>query len=130
MNLYENAKERFVDSKPFLLSPNSEVIYGYATMDHLSSLVATHLAERGLVSGDRIFVQVEKSVNVVVLYLACLRSGIVYIPLNTQYLKDELEFFSADANPKIIITDNQRKKHFSSKIFSRSRKYTFIVYRQ
>ena len=112
MNLYENAKERFVDSKPFLLSPNSEVIYSYADMDHLSSLVATHLAERGLGSGDRIFVQVEKSVNVVVLYLACLRSGIVYIPLNTQYLKDELEFFSADANPKIIITDNQRKKTF------------------
>ncbi len=112
MNLYENSKERFVDSKPFLLSPNSEVIYSYADIDHLSSLVATHLAERGLVSGDRIFVQVEKSVNVVVLYLACLRSGIVYIPLNPQYLKDELEFFSADANPKIVITDNQRKKIF------------------
>ena len=104
MNFYENSKERFVDSKPFLLSPNSEVIYSYADIDRLSSTVATHLAERGLVSGDRIFVQVEKSVNVVVLYLACLRSGIVYVPLNTQYLKDELEFFSADANPKIIIT--------------------------
>ena len=112
MNLYENSKKRFADSKPFLLSPNSEVIYSYADIDHLSSLVATHLAERGLVSGDRIFVQVEKSVNVVVLYLACLRSGIVYIPLNTQYLKDELEFFAADASPKIIITDNQRKKTF------------------
>ena len=112
MNLYGNSKERFVDSKPFLISPNSEIIYSYADIDHLSSLVATHLAERGLVSGDRVFVQVEKSVNVVVLYLACLRSGIVYIPLNTQYLKDELEFFSADANPKIIITDYQRKKIF------------------
>ena len=112
MNFYENSKERFVDSKPFLLSPNSEVIYSYADMDHLSSLVATHLAERGLVSGDRIFVQVEKSVNVILLYLACLRSGIVYVPLNTQYLKDELEFFVADANPKIIITDNERRRIF------------------
>ena len=112
MNFYENSKEQFVDSKPFLLSPKSEVIYSYADIDHLSSTVATHLAERGLVSGDRIFVQVEKSVNVILLYLACLRSGIVYVPLNTQYLKDELEFFSADANPKIIITDNERRRIF------------------
>ena len=86
MNLYEKSKGRFVDSKPFLLSPNSEVIYSYGDIDHLSSLVATHLAEQGLVAGDRILVQVEKSINVVVLYLACLRSSIVYIPLNTQYL--------------------------------------------
>ena len=112
MNLYKNLKEGFVDSKPFLVSPNSEVIYSYADIDHLSGLVATHLAERGLVSGDRIFVQVEKSVNVVVLYLACLRSGIVYIPLNTQYLKHELEFFTADARPKIVITDKERKNTF------------------
>lgn len=112
MNLYEKSKGRFVDSKPFLLSPNSEVIYSYGDIDHLSSLVATHLAEQGLVAGDRILVQVEKSINVVVLYLACLRSSIVYIPLNTQYQKDELKFFVADANPKIIITDNQRKKIF------------------
>ena len=41
MNLYEKSKGRFVDSKPFLLSPNSEVIYSYGDIDHLSSLVAT-----------------------------------------------------------------------------------------
>ena len=61
MNLYEKSKGRFVDSKPFLLSPNSEVIYSYGDIDHLSSLVATHLAEQGLVAGDRILVQVEKA---------------------------------------------------------------------
>ncbi len=112
MNLYENLKKGFEGSKPFLLSPHSEVIYNYADIDHLSGLVATHLVERGLVPGDRILVQFEKNVSAVVLYLACLRAGIVYIPLNTQYLKKELEFFAADANPKFVITDKKRKRTF------------------
>lgn len=63
------------------------------------------LASLGVVKGDRIAVQVEKSLDVALLYLASLRIGAVYTPLNTAYRKGEISYFLGDAEPKLFVCE-------------------------
>ena len=65
---------------------------------------AAGLAERAR-PGDRILVQAEKSVEGALLYLAALRAGLVYVPLNTAYTPAELAYFIEDAEPAIVVAD-------------------------
>jgi malonyl-CoA/methylmalonyl-CoA synthetase len=50
-------------------------------------------------------VQVEKSPEALMLYLACLRAGAVYLPLNTAYTLAELDYFIGDAQPRLVVVD-------------------------
>jgi len=63
---------------------------------------AAALRARGARPGDRVLVQAEKSVEVALLYLACLRAGLICVPLNTAYTPAELAYFIADAEPALI----------------------------
>jgi malonyl-CoA/methylmalonyl-CoA synthetase len=64
---------------------------------------ASVLAGLGVKPGDRVTVQVEKSVDAILLYLGCLRTGAVYQPLNTGYTLAELEYFIGDAEPALVV---------------------------
>ena len=64
---------------------------------------ANALAELGVGPGDRVTVQVEKSVANVLLYLAVLKAGAVYQPLNTAYTASEVDYFVGDAEPTVIV---------------------------
>ena len=75
----------------------------YGDADRSSAQVANLLRKIGLSPGDRVTVQVEKSEKVVILYLACLRSGLVFHPLNTAYTLNELEHFFDDARPSLVV---------------------------
>jgi malonyl-CoA/methylmalonyl-CoA synthetase len=55
--------------------------------------------------GDRVAVQVEKSVANIVLYLATVRAGAVYLPLNSAYTLNELDYFIGDAEPSVVVCD-------------------------
>src|SRR5262249_39648822 len=55
--------------------------------------------------GERVVVQTEKSPEAVFFYLACLRAGAVYVPQNTAYRADEMDYFIADAEPKAVLCD-------------------------
>lgn len=68
-----------------------------------SARIANHLTRLGARPGDRVTVQVEKSPEVLWLYLACLRAGLVYHPLNTAYQASEVEYFLTDAEPVIAV---------------------------
>ncbi len=67
--------------------------------------VANAIAARGVTPGDRVAVQVEKSPEALVLYLACLRAGAIYLPLNTGYTEAELAYFIGDAEPRLVVCD-------------------------
>jgi malonyl-CoA/methylmalonyl-CoA synthetase len=67
--------------------------------------LAQVLVALGVRPGDRVAVQVEKSAEALHLYLACLRAGAVYLPLNTAYTLAELAYFIADAEPALIVCD-------------------------
>ena len=68
-----------------------------------SARVANALAALGVGPGDRVAVQVEKSVEALMLYLGTIRSGAVYLPLNTAYTSAELSYFLGDAEPALAV---------------------------
>jgi len=67
--------------------------------------MANALRSAGVEPGDRVAVQVEKTSDALLLYVACLRCGAVYIPLNNAYTGDELSFFLHDATPTLVVSD-------------------------
>jgi malonyl-CoA/methylmalonyl-CoA synthetase len=82
--------------------------FTYADVDERSARIANLLASKGIMAGDRVVVQVEKSAQAVFLYLACLRAGAVYLPLNTSYTCEETSHFLADAQPQAVICPPER----------------------
>ena len=67
--------------------------------------MANVLVACGVKPGDRVAVQVEKSVANIVLYLGTVRAGAVYLPLNTAYTLNELDYFIGDAEPSLVVCD-------------------------
>jgi malonyl-CoA/methylmalonyl-CoA synthetase len=67
--------------------------------------MANVLVDAGVTPGDRVAAQTEKSVPGLVLYLAAVRAGAVYLPLNTAYTLNELEYFITDAEPSLVVCD-------------------------
>ncbi len=103
-NLYAQFQENFpadLDT-PLLLTADGRSV-SYAEAERGSARIANRLLQLGAARGDRVTVQVEKSVENVFLYLACLRAGLVYQPLNTAYTASELAYFLGDAEPSIIV---------------------------
>lgn len=82
--------------------------YTYQDIDRESARLARFLIERGINVGDRVSVQVDKSPMALSLYLACLRAGFVFHPLNPSYQPAELEYFLGDSAPTIVVCDSQK----------------------
>jgi malonyl-CoA/methylmalonyl-CoA synthetase len=75
----------------------------YGDMLERSGRLANVLVDLGVVPGDRVAVQIEKSVDALMLYLACVRAGAVYLPLNTGYTPAEIDYFVGDAQPRVFV---------------------------
>ena len=75
----------------------------YRDIDALSARLAHRIAGLGVRVGDRVAVQTGKSAEALLLYLACLRAGAVYLPLNTGYTRAELGYFIQDAEPRLFV---------------------------
>ncbi len=89
-------------SQPCMIVPGGPMI-GYDELDRLSAQIAHALCAAGCIPGDRVAVQADKHWQVLALYFATLRAGLVYLPLNTAYQRAELDFFFADAKPRVIV---------------------------
>jgi malonyl-CoA/methylmalonyl-CoA synthetase len=85
------------------LQAQSGDTFAYAQMSRAAERYAGALRAVGLQPGDRVAVQLEKSPESLFLYLACLRAGLVYVPLNTAYRPAELAYFLTDAEPGAIV---------------------------
>jgi len=88
-----------------LLCTASGRSYSYRNIAERSAQIAHTLTSLGAVPGDRVSVQIDKSPESLCLYLACLRAGLVYHPLNLGYKKKELEYFLSNAEPTLVICD-------------------------
>ena len=75
----------------------------YRDLLERSARYAGAFATLGVGPGDRVAVQVEKSPEVILLYLGCLRAGAVYLPLNTDYTETEISYFLEDAEPALAV---------------------------
>src|ERR1700758_3761136 len=77
----------------------------YADLIARAGQMANVLVSRGVKPGDRVAAQTEKSVQGLVLYLATVRAGAVYLPLNTAYTLNELDYFITDSEPSLVVCD-------------------------
>ena len=105
-NLFAAFHARFpkdTDAPFIILRDGGAVSYGQ--MEKQVARFANLLVALGAKTGDRVMVQVEKSPAAVFLYLACLRAGVVFLPLNTAYRTDELSYFLQDAEPTVVVCD-------------------------
>jgi malonyl-CoA/methylmalonyl-CoA synthetase len=88
--------------KPFLIE-GGQTALTFAELEPRTGQLAARLRALGGNVGDRIVVQVEKSPGAVLLYLAALRAGMVFVPLNTAYTAAEVAYFIGDAEPAIVV---------------------------
>lgn len=86
----------------------------YGDVCALSARFARALKRLNVAPGDRVAVQVEKSLEALVLYLACLRCGAAFVPLNTAYTPAEIDYFLADAEPALFVCDPNRHNEYST----------------
>src|SRR5947209_285922 len=77
--------------------------YSWRDIDRATAMMANLLRALALPEGSRIAVQVEKSVEAMMLYLATLRAGYVFLPLNTAYQGAEIEYFVGNAEPAVVV---------------------------
>lgn len=106
-NLYARFHEVFeprLDKTLLVTDAGDE--YRYADIESESARLARFLAAAGAAPGDRISVQATKTPQALCLYLACLRGGFAFHPLNTGYRAGELEYFLADAEPAVVVCDS------------------------
>ncbi len=83
------------------------LFYSWRDLDRATAMVANLLQSLGLPEGSRVAVQVEKSVEALVLYLATLRAGYVFLPLNTAYQSAEIEYFIGNAEPAVVVCSSK-----------------------
>jgi malonyl-CoA/methylmalonyl-CoA synthetase len=105
-NLYARFRTR-IDARPDkdALVTAKGVAFTYADIDASSARIANYLMKIGIKPGDRVTAQVDKSPQALCLYLACLRGGFVFHPLNPAFRVGELEYFLNDAEPAVVVCD-------------------------
>jgi malonyl-CoA/methylmalonyl-CoA synthetase len=81
--------------------------YSWRDVERATAMMANLLQDLQLEPGARIAVQVEKSVEAAMLYLATLRAGYVFLPLNTAYQSAEIEYFVGNAEPAVVVCSSK-----------------------
>ena len=110
-----------------LLQTDAGRSYSYSDIDQSSAGIAHYLCKLGAVPGDRISVQVEKSPEFLCVYLACLRAGLVFHPLNMGYKAGELEYFLGNADPSIVVCDPANEEMIGNIAKSPGRKHVLTL---
>jgi malonyl-CoA/methylmalonyl-CoA synthetase len=113
-NLYELFRGRFPaeSDRPFIESAEGRV-WSYRELDETSARFARLLASLGVAPGDRVAALTEKSPEAILFYLACLRAGAIYLPLNPAYREPEVEYVLGDAEPALMVCGPERQADFA-----------------
>ncbi len=109
-NLYDQLAARFGQDlgRLFASLPDGRR-YLYRDVEEVSARFANAVVALGVRPGDRVAVQVEKSIEALMLYLGVIRAGAVFLPLNTAYTPAEVEYFLRDAEPRLFVCDPKRR---------------------
>lgn len=106
-NLYAMLLSGFPADRSLVAIETPERNYSWADIEDMSARMASLLHALHLPKGARVAVQVEKSPEALMLYLATLRAGLVYLPLNTAYKSPEVAYFLTDAEPSLVVCDSR-----------------------
>ncbi len=103
-NLYALFRSRFPqDLDDCWLETDDAKYYSWRDLERSTAKIANLFASLELPPGSRIAAQVEKSPEALMLYLATVRAGFVYLPLNTAYRASEMEYFIENATPAVVV---------------------------
>lgn len=110
-NLYALLARRFPkdEHSPCMILPDGRV-WTYGDVDRASGRIANLIKAWGLKPGDRVAAQVEKTPEALVLYLAAIRAGMVFLPMNPAYRRHEVEYFLNDARPGLFVCQPQNRQ--------------------
>ena len=107
-NLYTALRAGFpADLDAVAVETDNGLSYSWRDLERGTAMMANLLASLGLPAGARVAVQVEKSVEAMMLYLATLRAGYVFLPLNTAYQSAEIEYFIGNAEPSVMVCSSK-----------------------
>src|SRR5450432_2003912 len=104
-NLFSRLFDKLDDPTRLAIETIDGQHISYGDLMGRAGQMANVLVDGGVKPGDRVAAQTEKSVPGLVLYLAAVRAGAVYLPLNTAYTLNELEYFITDAEPSLVVCD-------------------------
>ena len=106
---------------------DNDLTYSWRDLERATAMMANLLDSLGLPDGSRIAVQVDKSVEAMVLYLATLRAGFVFLPLNTAYQSAEIEYFIGNAEPAVVVCTGQNFGWVSKLAFKAGTQHVFTL---
>ena len=101
--------------------------YSWRDIERATAMLANLLASLALPAGARVAVQVEKSVEAAMLYLATLRAGYVFLPLNTAYQSAEIEYFIGNAEPAVVVCSSRNFGWVSKIAFKAGTAHVFTL---
>ena len=127
MNLYSALRAGFPANLDAVAIDADGAHYTWHDLDRGSAMLANWLHRLDLPAGSRVAVHTDKSVEALVLYLAVLRAGYVYLPLNPAYQASELEHFITDAAPAVVVCAGKNFGWVSKLAFQRGVRWVFTL---
>jgi malonyl-CoA/methylmalonyl-CoA synthetase len=109
------------------IETDSGLHYSWRDLDRATAMMANLLQGLDLPQGSRVAVQVEKSVEALMLYLATLRAGYVFLPLNTAYQSAEIEYFIGNAEPAVVVCTGKNFGWVSKLAFQAGTRHVFTL---
>ena len=101
--------------------------YSWRDLERASAMLANLLEDLDLPPRSRVAVQVEKSVEAMLLYLATLRAGHVFLPLNTAYQSAEVAYFVGNAEPAVVVCTGKNFGWVSKIAFQAGTRHVFTL---
>ncbi len=127
-NLFAALRAAFpTDLDTFAIETDNGLNYSWRDLDRGTAMLANLLQSLGLPVGARIAVQVDKSVEALMLYLATLRAGYVFLPLNTAYQRAEIEYFVGNAEPAVVVCSGKNFGWVSKIAFKAGTRHVFTL---
>ena len=127
-NLFSALRASFPsDMKRVAVQTDEGLEYSWLDLERSTAMVANLLQSLDLPEGSRVAVQVEKSVEALILYLATLRAGYVFLPLNTAYQSAEIEYFIGNAEPAVMVCSGANFGWVSKIAFKAGTQHVFTL---
>jgi malonyl-CoA/methylmalonyl-CoA synthetase len=127
-NLFAALRGAFpADLDAAAIETDSGLVYSWRDLDRSTAMLANLLQSLEIPAGSRVAVHTEKSVEALMLYLATLRAGFVYLPLNTAYQEAELDYFLGNAEPAVVVCAGKNFPWLSRLAFQKGVAHVFTL---
>ncbi len=127
-NLFSALRGAFpADLDGIAIETDTGLYYSWRDLDRATAMIANLLESLALPPASRIAVQVDKSVEAALLYLATLRAGHVFLPLNTAYQSAEVAYFIGNAEPAVVVCSSRNFGWVSQIAFKASAAHVFTL---